>query len=55
MEDRDGSAFLSFSYAKLLSQLAEPYDSVQKELQMVRGKIAKLVNEIVSLSTDGQC
>lgn len=49
IKDHDGLNLL-FLYAELLSQLAGPYASVLQELWTIREEIAKLTNNLVTLS-----
>lgn len=50
MEDNDGLEFLLALYAELLPQLARPYANEPQKLRMIRWKIARLKNKLVSLS-----
>lgn len=53
-EDLDGTDFLRRLYARLHYWLAGLYASVTSELQAIRGELASLMNEPVSLPMDGQ-
>lgn len=50
MEDHDDLDFLPSLYAEMLSKLAGLYDSVPQKLQIIRGEIVKLTDELVALS-----
>lgn len=53
MEDHIG--FLPSLYGKLLFQFGGPYASVSWELKKISGETAKLMNDLVTVSTNRQC
>lgn len=49
MEEVNDTDYLPFLYSKLHFQLERPYDSERQKLWMIRGEIAKLTKELLSL------